>query len=231
VALDGQGNLWIADSGNQRIRMLTPEATSVPTGVLSQVSIVNAASVATGPIAPGEIISIFGSGFDPLQTQVLFAGKPAHVFFASAGQINALVPALTPGASTDVSIVVDVATASDTQVQVVAAAPGLFLANATSDQAAALNQDGSHNSSGNPAVRGSYVSLFATGWSDPSLVVTIAIGGYGATVLYAGPAPGFPGLMQINVQVPGGFLGPGKQSVLLTVGGVSAQTGATIALQ
>lgn len=231
AALDGLGNIWIADSGNNRVRMLTPSLTAVTPEVLSPVTVQNAASGAAGAIAPAEIISIFGSGFDPAQTQVLFAGKPATVFFTSAGQINALVPALTSGASVEMTVLVDGITTSQLQAPVVMAAPGLFVANQGTGQAAVINQDGSYNSPANPAPRGSYVSLFATGWSDPTLIVAVTIGGYNATVLYAGPAPGFPGLMQINTQVPGGFLAPGTQSLLVTVGSASSQTGTTIALQ
>jgi uncharacterized protein (TIGR03437 family) len=128
-------------------------------------------------------------------------------------------------------VVVDGATNSDMELPVVAAAPGLFLTNSATGQVAALDQDGSYNSAAQPAARGSYVSLFATGWSDPSLAVTVLIGGYNATILYSGAAPGFAGLMQINLQVPAGFLGPGTQTVLLTVGTVQSQTAATIALQ
>jgi uncharacterized protein (TIGR03437 family) len=231
IALDGQGNIWIADSGNQRIRMLTLSGS--PTGVVSAVTVANAASLAAGSIAPGEIVSIFGSGFDPApaQTQVLFGGQASTLFYTSAGQINALVPALTPGASSEMIVVVDGTTNSDMELPVVAAAPGLFLSNSVTGQIAAINQDGSYNSAGHPAARGSYVSLFATGWSDPSLAVTVLIGGYNATILYSGAAPGFAGLMQINLQVPAGFLGPGTQTVLLTVGTVQSQAGATIALQ
>jgi uncharacterized protein (TIGR03437 family) len=229
VAIDGHGVLWIADSGNQRIRTLTP--TKPSTQVLSSVSVVNAASLAGGSVAAGEIVSIFGSGFDPAQTQVLFGQNPATLFYVAPDQINALVPALTAGAASEMTVVVDGAAASEQQLTVVAAVPGLFLANASTGQVAAINQDGSDNSATHPAARGSYVSLFATGWSAASLPVTINIGGYNASVVYAGPAPGFAGLMQINAQVPGGFLGPGMQSVTLTVGSAQSQSGATIALQ
>ena len=228
VGLDGQGNICIADAGNQRIRVLAPSPT--PPQVLTPVSVVNAASLASGSIAPGEIITIFGSGFDPAQTQVLF-GEPATVFYTGTGQINALVPALTPGTSAAITVVVDGVTTSDEELPVVPAVPGLFLSNAATGQIAAINQDGSYNSAASPAPRLSYVSLFATGWSDATLSVAVTIGGYNAPVLYAGPAPGFAGLMQINVQVPGGFLAPGTQSVLLTVGTAASQPGATIALQ
>lgn len=50
-------------------------------------------------------------------------------------------------------------------------------------------------------------------------------------MLYAGPARGFAGLMQIHVQVPGGFLAPGIQPLVLTVDCVPTQSDVTIALK
>jgi uncharacterized protein (TIGR03437 family) len=37
--------------------------------------------------------------------------------------------------------------------------------------------------------------------------------------------------MQINAQIPGGFLAPGIQPVVLAIGGASSQAGVTIAVQ
>lgn len=227
VALDGPGNIWIADSANNRMRMLTA---SISTELSNPITLENAASLESGPVAPGEIVTIFGSGFDPLQTQVLFGTAPATLFYTSANQINALIPTtLTPGSSSAMTIVVDSATVSTTQVTIAAAAPGLFASNGNGP-AAALNGEGSVNSAANPALRGGYASLFATGWSGTA-TVTVTIAGYDSPVLYAGPAPGFSGLMQVNVQIPAGFLPPGAQPVTLTVGGVSSQTGVTLAVK
>jgi uncharacterized protein (TIGR03437 family) len=108
--------------------------------------------------------------------------------------------------------------------------PGIFGVNEFSEgQAAVLNEDGSVNSSSNPALRGSIITIFATGGgitdppsadgkmaSDPppklktSVVVAFtdpALGcdGYAAFVeaLYAGIMPGsYGGLVRINVRVP-----------------------------
>ena len=49
---------------------------------------------------------------------------------------------------------------------------------------------------------------------------------------YSGGSPGsVAGLMQINARVPAGFLPPGIQPVLLTVGNAVSQSGVTIAVR
>jgi len=228
LVVDLTGTIWIADSGNNRIRTLTP---SIIADVVATPTLVHSATLAPGPIAPGEIITIFGAGFDPNQTQLLFDGEPAMVFYAGTGQINALTPAdLAAGFITDIGIVVDGTKVADVPSQVVGAAPGIFTIGNGTGQAAAVNEDGSLNSASNPAARGSIVSLYATGQGQAASGVSLKIGLYAADLLYAGPAPGFPGLMQINAQVPAGFLAPGIQPVVLSVGGAMSQAGVTIAV-
>jgi len=229
LTIDSAGTVWVADSGNNRIRTLTVSATPADT---TEATMVNGASMASGPIAPGEIVTIFGSGFDPAQTQLLFDGKPATIFYTSATQINALAPeTLSPGSNTEVTIRVDGAVATDWFAPVAAAEPAIFTTANGAGPAAANNQDGSINSASNPAPRGSIVSLYATGQGDDLSDVSVTIAGYAAVVPYAGPAPGFPGLMQINVQVPAGFLPPGIQPVVLTIGTAQSQSGVTLAIR
>jgi uncharacterized protein (TIGR03437 family) len=57
------------------------------------------------------------------------------------------------------------------------------------------------------------------------------MGGIGANILFAGEAPGFVGLMQINAQVPSGFVPPGDLPVVLTVGLNQSPGGVTIAVK
>jgi uncharacterized protein (TIGR03437 family) len=228
IAIGANGTLLVADSGNNRIRTLTPSAVAPDTAT---VAVVNAASLATGAIAPGEIVTIFGTGFNTTNTQLLFDGQTATLFYSSVSQINALAPAsLAPNSTTQMSILVNGAVIAGSSVPVVASAPGIFTIAGASGQAAATNQDGSINSETNPASRGSVVSLYATGQGFGTGNVTVTIAGYNAPIFYAGPAPGFPGLMQINAQIPGGFLPPGIQSVLLTVAGAVSQAGVTLAI-
>lgn len=229
IVADLSGTLWIADSGNNRIRTLSP---SLIADIVGGATVVNAATLAPGPIAPGEIITIFGAGFDSVQGQLLFDGKPATVFYTGPTQINALAPAdLAPNSITDIGILSNGSKISGVLAQVVNASPGIFTTANGIGPAAALNEDGSFNSESNPAARGSVVSLYATGQGQAVNAVTVKIGSYIAELLYAGPAPGFPGLMQINARVPGGFLPPGLQPVVLSIGTAASQDGVTIAVR
>ncbi|HTS48638.1 MAG TPA: IPT/TIG domain-containing protein [Bryobacteraceae bacterium] len=230
LALDSAGVVWIADSANNRVRSLRP--VTGPASDLAAMTLLNAASMASGAVAPEEIVTIFGVGFVAGQTQLLFDGQPATIFYTGANQINALAPAqFTSASSTEVSIAVNGLKIADWNSPVAAAAPGIFtIANGTG-QAAANNQDGSINSASNPAARGSIITLYATGQGDGTGLASLTIGDFQAQLLYAGPAPGFPGLMQINALIPGGFLGPGIQPVVLSVGNAASQIGVTVAIR
>jgi uncharacterized protein (TIGR03437 family) len=232
LAIDSSGGILIVDSTNNRIRRLTPPTVVPPsTPSAAGVTVVNAASMLPGSVAPGEIITIFGSGFVANQTQLLFDGNATTISYSGTSQINALTPVtLTPNSNTEISIVVNGAKVADFNSSVAAAIPGIFTTGNGTGPAAVNNQDGTVNSAANPAARGSIVSLYATGGGVGVSAVGLTIGGYTAQLLYAGPAPGLPGLMQINAEVPAGFLAPGIQPVVLTVGTVASQSGVTIAL-
>lgn len=86
------------------------------------------------------------------------------------------------------------------------------------------------NAAANPAARGSIVVLFLTGDGGASSA-DLRIAGYPAEVLYAGPAPGLLGVMQVNARLPGGFLPSGALEAVVSLSGVSTQAGVTIAVQ
>jgi uncharacterized protein (TIGR03437 family) len=56
------------------------------------------------------------------------------------------------------------------------------------------------------------------------------IGGVPAGVQFAGSAPGFAGLIQINAQVPTSVAPGNYVSVAITIGGRNSQPGITIAV-
>jgi uncharacterized protein (TIGR03437 family) len=229
LVADLSGKIWVADSGNNRIRTLTPDLVG---SILGGATVVNAASVAIGAIAPGEIVSIFGSGFDPASALVLFDGKPATLFYAGATQLNVLVPSdLTPNSNAEVVIKAKGATVADFSTKVVAAAPGIFTVLNGTGQAAANNADGTANSAMNPVERGEIIVLYATGEGQNIESISLTIGGNLAELLYAGHAPGFPGLMQINARVPAGSTPAGILPVILGIGNTVSQGGVTIAVR
>jgi uncharacterized protein (TIGR03437 family) len=191
------GDLYFVDSN--RIRRITG---SVPSSapVISQNGIVNAASFSPGPVAPGELISIFGSGFgtsslqiaSPVnnatpftlgRTRVLFNGYASAITAITPNQINVFVPSMDLS-SYSVTVQVDDAVSAPVLIPVAPTAPGLSTLNRSgSGPGAILNQDGSINSAANPAAAGSVISLFGTGvglmnprWPSGALVISPPFG-------------------------------------------------------
>jgi uncharacterized protein (TIGR03437 family) len=66
-----------------------------------------------------------------------------------------------------------------------------------------------------------YLTLYGTGIRNRSSLenVKVSIKGVGVPVLYAGPAPGFSGLDQVNVALLLGLRGSGGADVVLSVDG------------
>jgi len=63
------------------------------------------------------------------------------------------------------------------------------------------------------------------------LPVTATVGGMPATVQFAGAAPGYLGLQQINVLIPANAMLSGPAvALVLTGGGVTTQSGVTVAI-
>jgi uncharacterized protein (TIGR03437 family) len=250
LALDGSGDLYFADTGNNRVRRLTPQAAGpAPVTTPAAVTVVNAASLAVGPVAPGEIVTIYGSGLGPAVgasgspdatglignllagSEVRFDGIAAPLFYAQAGQINAQAPYAIAGQSkTHVEVYYQGAVAGAADVPVASSAPALF--------PAVLNPDGSLNSRTNPAASGAVLTFFGTGegvtnganvagqpaqppYARPDLPVNLTVAGAPATIFYAGSAPGLAGVLQVNAQLPPGVAG--QAAAQLAVGTAAAQ--------
>jgi uncharacterized protein (TIGR03437 family) len=113
------------------------------TGVIAPNGIVNAASFQPGPVAPGEMITIFGTGFGPAtvakaayddtgflptmvgDTGVLFDGVAAPMIYSVSGQVSAIVPYSVQG-STSVQVEYQGISTNPVSLPVATAAPGVF---------------------------------------------------------------------------------------------------------
>ena len=156
------------------------------TGGGIQFTVVNGASFLAGPVAPGELISLFGLGLGPSQpaglqlapggqsvttslagTQVLFDGMAAPLTYVSATQVNAIVPFELAGAAvTQMVVEVQGVQSNPVSATVTSSAPAIFAASGGTGQGAVLNQDNSANSASNPAAIGSVLQIFATGFGQ-----------------------------------------------------------------
>lgn len=177
-----------------------------------------AAAVFPLSVAPGEIISVYGTLLAaavaqpfslPLPTQlsdaqVLVNSIAVPLFYASPSQINALMPSTVSGLVT--LTVKNGAGQNSLNVLIEPAVPTLFTQNsAGTGTASALDSSNTPVTTSSPLHAGAYVELFATGLG--SVVPTVTVGGMDCPVSYAGPAPGFAGLNQINCLLPSHLIG------------------------
>ncbi len=215
--------------------------------------VVNAASYAGSAVSPGSLVSIFGSQLSlitgatgGLPLPIAFAdvivtvnGLPTPLLYVSPAQINAQIPSGVATGTAQMVITVAGAASAAFPFNVQPSAPGVFQASA-GEGAAALNQDGTLNTAGNPAVPGSVISIYLTGVTaleslaidgEPAPVngpypgtaaVTATVGSAAATVQYAGPAPGFVGLIQVNLQIPA--LAAGTYPLVISADDVPSNT-------
>ncbi len=148
--------------------------------------VVNAASYVGGGVAPGEIVTLFGSAMGPSElvrfrlaedrrlattladARILFNGVPAPLLYVSDKQSSAIVPYAAAGrTSVDVQVEYKGVRSDVMTVPVLASRPGIFsLDGSGQGQAAILNEDGSLNSPSNPASRGSIITIYATGGGE-----------------------------------------------------------------
>jgi uncharacterized protein (TIGR03437 family) len=252
VLIVGTGSTY-SMSVNLKAQSTTP-ATSV---FIDPLSIFNAATYApiTNSVAPGEFVSIFGSGFTnvtesaqslPLSkhlgnVQVTVNGRLAPLDFVSPTQINLLIPYATSENYATFRVFNNGVPSNKVTVYTNLTAPGVFTINSLDGTypsgigpAAVLHADFSLVTLDNPAVGGETLLLYLTGLgsvtppvddgapgsSDPNnlnIVDEYTAGNLfvdvsdpngndlTANVTFAGLAPGFAGLYQINFEVPSGL--------------------------
>ena len=249
VTLDAQGNLFVADSGNNRVRKLTLQ--NVPTPKPAAVS-----HAATGSLAPavGGLFSIYGDLLAQKEAlvsdttwprslagvSVTINGIAAPLYYVSKGLINGQIPyEIAPGTATAI-VTVNGSLPAQISFQVLAVSPGILIYNG--NRAVAVNPNSSVNGPDAPATPGSYVLLYLSGIGQPDHPVatgapapsaepfarvaypySITVNGQPVDAPYLGLAPGYPALAQANVLVPN--LPAGDYSLVVTVNGVRSNSG------
>jgi uncharacterized protein (TIGR03437 family) len=199
--------------------------------------------------APGAFVAIYGTNLagstmsapapnyptalGDVQVKVNSAAIPIQ--YISTGQLNVIWPDVAPGL-TKLTVVTGSGSFT-TNVIVQAAVPAVFLLGTT---AAAINAISGTVVSANAPLRAGVdlVTIFLTGLGSTTrannldyatIQPTVTIGGQSCAVSYAGRAPGYPGLDQINCPVPGGVSGPAVP-VIVTSNGRASNT-ATLNVQ
>lgn len=246
LAIDASNNVYIADTDNNVIRLLKSVTPTITAGGL-----VNAASfktpVSPGALASIFGSNFIGTGQSgvaqtlPLPdslggVSVSVNGRAAPVLYVNTGQINFQIPWETAPGPATLTVSSNGIKSASMNVTVLAAAPGLFF---MGSHAIVQNSDFSLNSSGNPAKAGDPIVAYLTGagavsptvadgapassttLSKVTSAVTATIGSQTAEVPFAGLAPGFVGLWQVNVVVPAGVT-QGDFPLVVSVGGQSS---------
>jgi uncharacterized protein (TIGR03437 family) len=181
---------------------------------------------------------------------VTVGGLKVPLFYANSGQVNAQVPFELPAnANPQLLVATPFSLAVPQTITLAANRPGIFTVNSSgSGQGAITNPQGQTVNAAAPAAPGSVVIAYCSGLgatnpavasgvaspaASPAVVtttVTATVGGLPAAVQFAGLAPGFVGLYQVNLQIPAGVSAGGAVPVVLMQGGAASNT-VTIAVQ
>ena len=237
--------------------LMLPAGTVAPIVIKTGPSISRAFSAASGVfplvIAPGMIVSVYGnllaagtasatSTSLPLQlsdAQVMLGGTPIPLYYASPSHINVVIPESASGLA---RLGVQNASGSHTiNVLVEPAAPSVFTQDSSGIGAAAALRAVNNVlvTADNPLHVGEYVELFLTGLGVTAPLngldyanqrPTVMISGQDCRVTYAGRAPGYPGLDQINCVVPSG-LSSDDLAPLTVTSGIRSSNTVTVAVR
>jgi uncharacterized protein (TIGR03437 family) len=206
LATDALGNLFFSDVNGYVIRrfpagpcfaaaapQLSTDSSKQPSPITplpengsTGTSTSTTTSTGTSWFAPGELISLYGSGLGPKNaasaqvasdgriatqlagTRVLFEGIAAPVLYASDGRVNTVIPFTMYGyPSVRVQVEYNGALSDVVPLTMSESAPFVFTGpdpGTGSPVAIVINQDGSVNSPSKPAAAGSIITMYGSGF-------------------------------------------------------------------
>jgi uncharacterized protein (TIGR03437 family) len=179
-------------------------------------------------------------------SSVTIGGVPAPIIAAvpslSGDQVNVQVPFELEGQSVAEVVVTSGGVIASTEDVLLGNAPAVFTSSnsgvgaAAAAAAAALHSDYTPISASNPATGNEVILIYATGLGPVSpagltgaaapgadsttTTPAVRIGSQNANVEFAGLAPGFAGLYQINVDLPSGA-GTGAVPISISINGIT----------
>ena len=215
---------WTPGAGSVNRLDLSLEASPAVTLTLTAGSavpvigaVVNAASYAAG-VAPGSLATLFGVNLSG--TSVLLNGVDVRPFYASDTQVNFYVPAETPVGDSVITVTAPSGLQVSSTITLVGAQPGIF-------SGAVVHADSGLSALTTPVRPGEFISIYCTGLgptrttsnglSVTTVTPAVYLGATAVTPSYSGLAPGFPGLYQVNAQIPAG-LTSGTLPLVITSG-------------
>jgi len=179
----------------------------------------------------------------------------APLFYVSGAQANLQVPWEAAGQTgVTLAAALNGAAGASQTVNVAAFAPAIFTLDESGTGPGAIQNSSYQLVNGsNPAIAGTtYIFIYCTGLGavsanqpatgfpaslDPTKLaptsnqVTVTIGGITENAEWAGLAPGFVGLYQVNALVPAGVSAGSAVPLTITVGGMTSQDKVTVAVQ
>jgi uncharacterized protein (TIGR03437 family) len=247
-----------------------PPAQAQSVGIVTSVQN-GASNDRDGQITPGAWVALKGVGLAgstaivdtiPYQktlsgTQVLLQNRPLPLYYASEGQVNALIPATLAPGTPQLAIVRDGIQSPGKDVLVTDLEPGLFSldGSGTGQGAILIALSGlvagpvTTSRPAQPVQRGDYISIYCTGLGaldgaapqdgapapidqqiNTILKPKVTIAGVDSNVIFSGLAPTLVGAYVVNVQVPTTIAPGDTVPVTLTIGGISSNT-VTIAVR
>jgi uncharacterized protein (TIGR03437 family) len=189
----GYWRLGVENNGSNKTGLYTGFSitiTGTPLGppAIGPNTIMSTSSFDYGALAPGDLLTIFGTSLGPAAgvradatqnlptslggTTVMFDGAAAPIYYASDSFVQVQAPVtLSPLSATKIQAVSSSGSSNSVILPVITSRPGVFTYDAEGrGQARASNQDGSPNGDGTnlngadkPAAAGSIISVFATG--------------------------------------------------------------------
>lgn len=231
---DEAGEIYVANAANGTIHRIEGGQ-----GLrLNASGVVNAASFEPGLVA-GSLATVFVAGIldedgvlaaDRLPLPATLGGISVTVGGIPAGlravanrggqeQINFLVPAEIAGrASVEVVVRRSAVASVPVSVPVLDAQPAVYTLDGRR-AVAVHNADYSLVQPERPLQAGEYAFVYASGLGSGA--VRLTLGGTPCEVQYSGPAPGFPGVYQVNFRVPPGVRS-GEAELVLSAGQASS---------